>query len=73
MKRYFKNILVGLDQLLNAILGGDPDETISSRSGKMARDTGHPLAVALCLIFHIFDREHCKKSLEDDEGKDSIF
>lgn len=34
MKKYFYNILIGIDQLVNAILGGDPDETISSRLGK---------------------------------------
>lgn len=34
MKKYLYNILIGIDQLANAILGGDPDETISSRLGK---------------------------------------
>jgi hypothetical protein len=30
--KYLFNILVGLTQLLNTILGGDPDETTSSRA-----------------------------------------
>lgn len=34
MKKYLYNILIGIDQLVNALLGGDPDETISSRLGK---------------------------------------
>ena len=27
-----KNILIAIDQLLNAVLGGAPDETLSSRA-----------------------------------------
>ena len=34
MKWYVWNVLIGLDQFCNAILGGDPDETMSSRMGK---------------------------------------
>jgi len=33
-KRYILNVLIALDQLLNALLGNDPDETISSVAGK---------------------------------------
>ena len=35
--KYFLNVLIGVDQLGNTILGGDPDETISSRLGKMKK------------------------------------
>lgn len=31
--RYFKNVLISVDQLGNAICGGDPDNTISARVG----------------------------------------
>lgn len=31
---YVKNVLIGLDQAANTILGGHPDETISARSGR---------------------------------------
>ena len=34
MRKYLYNILIGVDQLVNAIFGGDPDETLSSRLGK---------------------------------------
>lgn len=34
VKRYIWNIFIGIDGLCNAILGGDPQETISSRLGK---------------------------------------
>jgi len=35
MLRYFKNILIGIDQLINTLFLGDPDETISSRTGSI--------------------------------------
>lgn len=34
VKKYIWNILVALDDLLNAITFGDPQETMSSRMGK---------------------------------------
>ena len=36
MRRYGINILISLDQLGNTAWGGDPDETISSRLGRMS-------------------------------------
>jgi hypothetical protein len=36
MRAYFSNVLVALDQFVNTIFGGHPDETISSRWGRGA-------------------------------------
>jgi hypothetical protein len=66
MKRYFWNLLIAIDQLGNSLLAGSPDETISSRAGK-AVQRGNPLAVFLCNVLHLFDRNHCVKSIESDE------
>ncbi len=33
--KWLLNILISIDQLGNTIAGGDPDETISSRLGKL--------------------------------------
>lgn len=71
MKKYFWNVLVSLDQLVNTILFGDPDETISSRLGKRAR-RGEKFAVFICKILNFFDKCHCEKSIESDEGKKGI-
>ena len=38
--KYFLNILISLDQMGNTLLGGDPDETISSRLGKLKQKHG---------------------------------
>ena len=73
MKRYIRNILIALDQLGGAILLGDPDETISSRLGKLERDgKANVFTRALCRFFDLFDKGHCAKSIEADEGKGAI-
>jgi hypothetical protein len=63
-KRYSWNLLISLDQLGNSLLGGDPDETISSRAGKAK---GHSkIASALCWVLDKIDANHCEDSIEDD-------
>lgn len=32
MKTYLQNLAIGFDQILNTLLGGSPDETLSSRA-----------------------------------------
>lgn len=68
MKRYIWNLLISLDQLANAILAGDPDETISSRMGKRARQ-GDKLGITVCKVLNFFDEGHCERVIELDEGK----
>lgn len=48
--RWFRNVLIGIDQFGNALANGNPDETISSRIGRLKKEHGgrvpwhHPLA-----------------------------
>lgn len=72
VKKYIWNLLVSIDQLFNAIFGGDPDETISSRMGKRARK-GDRLGIFICKILNFFDEGHCERVAEYDEGKDESF
>lgn len=67
MKRYLWNILISLDQFANTVLGGFPDETISSRAGKAMRE-GKAWGCVLCRFLNLFENEHCVKSIEPDEG-----
>ena len=39
-RNWIINILIAIDQVGNAALWGDPDETISSRIGKTKRENG---------------------------------
>ena len=64
---YLKNVLIGIDQLTNTVIGGDPDETISSRAAKAARK-GKRWGCVLCRFLSLFEKDHCEKSLEPDEG-----
>ncbi len=76
LKRYFWNVLIGIDQLANAILFGDPDETISSRLGKwleLPKNTWRfKIARVVCWFLRKLDKNHCKNAVEKDEGKDSL-
>ena len=71
--RYFWNVLIAIDQLFNALLLGDPDETMSSRFGKWKSlpqtDWRWKVGYYMCRALHWIDKEHCLKSKEDDEGE----
>ena len=69
---YGKRTLIAVDQLLNTLLGGWPDETLSSRCYRWARDgvRAWPRRVVDGLFF--WQREHCKSSYESErEGRQS--
>ena len=68
--KYFWNILISIDQLVNTIFGGDPDETISSRTGKLRHK--RKWARWLTDFLNLFEKDHTKKSIEKDEGKNSV-
>lgn len=68
MSQKFRRILVALDQLLNTLFNGYPDETISSRAAK-AKKRGAAWGCILCKILDWFDKDHCEKYIEYDEGK----
>lgn len=70
IRQYIINVCTAFDQLINAILLGDPDETISSRMGKF-KDTVPPYAW-LCWLLDLIDPGHCDKAVEGDEGDDQI-
>lgn len=82
MTKYFWNFLIALDQFLNALTGGDPDETISSRLGKARRgDYGAVYKFATAPLRWFVDlaarvifgqSDHCAKSIEEDEGRSQV-
>ena len=76
--RYVLNLLLGLDQLGNVLLGGDPDETISSRLGRIATEHGgeipwsRPLSRLAAWALDRIDEGHCTDAIEPDEGDEGI-
>ncbi len=67
--KYIVNILLAIDQLVNVIMLGDPDETMSSRAGRVWAGSWWAW-----LIDHIFfwQTNHCHKAIEQEEGKRDI-
>ena len=78
--RYVWNLLIALDQFCNAIVGGSPDETMSSRFGKWSllnsnKETDKRKRYIACVICWFLDKletDHCKKSIENDEGDKDV-
>jgi len=72
IKKYLLNVFLGLDFLGNALTGGDPEETISSRIGKK-RAKGKKCAVCdfLCKILDWIDPRHCRDAINYSEGHGS--
>jgi len=66
---YFRNIMVGIDQLVNTLFGGDPDETLSSRMGK----SNCGVCNFICKLLNFLEPKHCQKSIEEDEGSKGVF
>ena len=77
--KWILNVLIGIDQLGNAILAGDPDETISSRLGKMKLKHGgvipwyRPLSKIVDYGLDKIDSKHSIDAIEEDEGKDAVY
>jgi hypothetical protein len=77
-RSYGYNALRGLDCFANAIAGGDPRETISSRSGK-ARAEGLAWGCIMCAFLgwaatKILGRptDHCAESVNPTVGSDAV-
>lgn len=56
-------IALGYDHLGNAITGGKPEETISSRAYR-AMTEGRRWGCLLCKMLDRIETDHCKKSVE---------
>lgn len=69
MRQYLRNLFISLDQLINTLLGGDPDETLSSRAAK-SPDLPHWKYLARFLEW--IDPGHMARSVERDEGRDAL-
>lgn len=75
---WLKNALVVLDCLGNTLAGGDPNETISSRSAKaQAYEQAQTpprwgFGCRLCSFLAVFQEDHCEKALERNVGRDAV-
>lgn len=65
--KYLFNLLLCVDQALNTILLGHPDETISSRLGRSIDRERYFwvkwLRVFVDFVFYPIEKDHCKNSI----------
>ena len=67
--RYVLNILIAIDQLVNTLIGGYPDETLSAsaylgeREGKFFGRIFRPV---IDFIFWPLQRNHCRRAFESE-------
>lgn len=67
-----RNFWIAVDQWGNAMLGGDPNETISSRAAK-ARNAKEEWGCVLCqFLAFVTQSDHCTLSLEANEGQRAV-
>ena len=77
LRQYLINVLYAGDVLINAVIGGDPRETISSRVGK-GREAGKPVHTVIAnIIDWVFwiafrEREHCFLAISQRPDTHSI-
>lgn len=73
-KRYLFNALVGLDQFINTLIGGDPDMTLSGRMGRAVAQGRCKVCRVVCWLLDRIDKDHCARANknEADEGSDQV-
>lgn len=64
LKGYLFRVLIGVDQLLNCLTNGEPDETLSSRFGRN-RKRGATTGKVGCVVLDTIDQDHCAVSIEE--------
>ena len=74
MKLYFYNILIALDQFVNVLIGGAPDQTISGRCWQYREHWAGAMAVRFVdWLFSWHESEHCRKSFESDRHDKAVW
>ena len=75
MWAYLFRVLVGIDQLANTLIGGQPDETLSARAwrgqmnGKILARLFRPM---IDWLFRPFEEDHCRKSWESERRRSQL-
>jgi hypothetical protein len=78
------NNLIAWDQAINALWAGSPDETVSSRLGRLKKHFSgkipflkRPIPRIGSELLNMVDKNHCENAIEKDEFeqiiKESIF
>jgi len=69
--RYLLNYAVWLDEGVNTVFGGSPNETVSERAAK-ARNAGRKWGCILCRFLNWINPGHCDDALTSTIGDDAV-
>ena len=68
--KYVKDLLIAVDQLVNALLAGWPDETLSSRAWRWEQDGVRKWPRRLIDRLFFWEKQHCFQSYQSErEGR----
>ena len=67
---YGKNLLIAVDQLVNAVIGGYCDETLSSRAWRWEQDGVRAWPRRFIDRLFFWEQDHCRESFQSErEGR----
>ena len=67
---YCKAVLIAVDQLVNALIAGFPDETLSSRAWRWEQDGVRAWTLLLIDRLFFWEDQHCFQSYQSErEGR----
>lgn len=66
MRRYLKQVLIAFDQLINALLGGRADESLSAHAWRQHLEGKRNWPYLLIDAILFFDGNHCRTSYESE-------
>lgn len=67
MKRLAWQVLVALDQLANALLGGWADETVSARAWRQRHKRRWAVTRRVIDAIFFFDPNHCRRAHDSEQ------
>lgn len=70
MNSYLLNIGIAIDQFINAIFAGEPDEMLSARAWRI-RLTNQWLWRVIDVIF-FFDKNHCQECFDIERNRKQL-
>ena len=69
---YGKKVFIGIDQLINTLIGGWPDETLSSVSWRWYRDGKRKWPKILIDGLFFWQKDHCYESYLSEQRRTQL-
>ena len=69
MRRWFEQVLIAIDQLINALLGGWADETMSSYAYRLRIERNILWVERVIDALFFLQKDHCKTAYESERAR----